>query len=158
MMLDNFVKNPVIPWSHNANEPPVGKALWIKKGTKRITAKAKFAITDRAEEVWQLFRGKFLNAFSVGFMPKARFIYDEWELLEFSPVTVPANPEALATAVKSKSISLSKDLITELKIDVEAVGNAQILTEEEEKAVDVMIPVTEISEKKVSVLPIFDID
>lgn len=176
VMLDNFVKNPVIPWSHNANEPPVGKALWIKKGTKRITAKAKFAITDRAEEVWQLFRGKFLNAFSVGFMPKkghrptpdeikknpvladARFIYDEWELLEFSPVTVPANPEALATAVKSKSISLSKDLITELKIDVEAVGNAQILTEEEEKAVDVMIPVTEISEKKVSVLPIFDID
>ena len=161
--LDNFVKNPVVPWSHDAGSPPIGKALWIKKGTKRIMAKVKFAMTDRAEEVWQLFRGKFLNAFSVGFMPlkghrptpdeikanpilaDARFIFDEWELLEFSPVTVPANPEALATAVKTKALSISEDLQKELHLDAIEV---EIEDETEEKAEDVLIPVTEISEKK----------
>ena len=134
--LDAFLQNPVVPWSHNTYEPPVGKAMWIKRGTKRITAKVKFATTERANEVWELFKGGFLKAFSVGFRPQkghvptpdeikknpdlaeARFIYDEWELLEFSPVTVPANPEALALAIKSKSLVVSDDLQKEMHVEV----------------------------------------
>ena len=165
--IENFQQNPVIPWSHQTFDPPIGKALWVKKGAKRITAKVRFAMTERAEEVWQLFRGKFLNAFSVGFMPlaghrptpddikknpdlaDARFIYDKWELLEFSPVTVPANAEALAIAVKSKSIKISDDLKKQLHVK-----------EIEEKAEDVFIPVTEITpgEKIFDVNPVFEVD
>ena len=177
--LENFAKNPVVPWSHDTWSPPIGKAQWVKKGRKRITAKVKFALTERAEEVWQLFKGGFLKAFSVGYMPKkghrpepdeikanpdlaeARYIYDKWELLEFSPVTVPANPEALATAVKNKNISLSKEILQELEIEVEEVKtldndieNVDSGDDEE----DICIPVTEIKAKKIEVEPIFCID
>ena len=163
MKHENFVKNPVVPCSHNSGEPPIGKAIWLYKGRKKIEAKVKFATTERAEEIWQLFKGKFLNAFSVGFIPlkghrptpdeikkapelaDARFIYDEWELLEFSPVTVPANPEALATAVKSKSISISDDLKKELHIEIEVIESEEIEVKEEE----ILIPVVDITEKKV---------
>ncbi len=168
VQVENFEKNPVIPWSHNSSLPPIGKALWIKKGTKRILAKVKFATTDRAEEVWQLFKGKFLRAFSVGFMPleghrptpddikanpmlaEARFIITKWELLEFSPVTIPANPEALAQAVKSKTLTISDDLRKELKVQ-------EI---EDEKTDDVLISVSEFKEntEKIEVDPIYEVD
>lgn len=142
--LERFERNPVVLWSHDASSPPIAKALWVKKGAKRITAKLKFAVTERAEEVWQLFKDGFLHAFSVGFMPlkghtptpdeikktpewaEARYIIDEWELLEFSPVTVPANPDALMLACKNGKIHISKALQADLDIDtsiqVEPVG------------------------------------
>lgn len=160
----NFEKNPVVPWSHRAGEPPVGKALWVKASPKRnptkILAKVKFAMTERAEEVWQLFKGGFLNAFSVGFKPlegrrptpddikanpdlaEARFIFSKWELLEFSPVTVPANAEALALAVKNKSITISDGLREELHIE-EIKEEDELLicvSEFKEKTIDVEIP------------------
>jgi len=166
---ENFEKNPVVPWSHNTSEPPIGKALWIKKGTKRITAKVKFATTERANEVWELFKGGFLKAFSVGFMvlaghrptpddikknpilADARFIIDKWELLEFSPVTVPANPEALAQAVKSKELTLSDGLKKELHIEI---------AEPEEKPEEILIKVSEFKghEEIFEVEPIFEVD
>jgi HK97 family phage prohead protease len=138
---EQYLKNPVVLWAHDYRDTPIGKAVWIKthpKTTpKEIRAQVKFAETEKAEEVYQLFKGKFLNAFSVGFLPaengshpptpeevkkhpewaEASRIYDNWELLEFSAVPVPANPEALATAVKSKGIKLSEKTITELGID-----------------------------------------
>jgi len=136
---EQYQKNPVVLWAHDYREPPIGKALWIKSGRKNISAKVRFADTDKAEEIYQLFKGHFLNAFSVGFLPaedgshpptpdevkknpewaEAKRIYDKWELLEFSAVPVPANPEALATAVKSKDISISQELQDELGIEEE---------------------------------------
>ena len=154
--LDNFVKNPVVPWSHDAGSPPIAKAIWVRKGTKRLMAKIKFAVTDRAEEVWQLFKQGFLNAFSVGFRPTkghrptpdeikaspdladARWIYDEWELLEFSPVTIPSNPEALAQAVKANKIALSSDVCRTLDIESEEEEEFELIE------IPVSIPVSEI--------------
>ncbi len=125
MDAEKFAKNPVVLFAHDSHSPPIGKALWVKVKGKLITAKVQFANTDFASEIWELFKGKFLNAFSVGFIPhdghsptpkeiaknpelaNARFIIDKWELLEFSAVPVPANPEALMQAVKSKSLNLS---------------------------------------------------
>ncbi len=145
--IDRFQANPVVLWSHDSFSPPVGKALWVKKGTKKITAKVQFAETERGEEIWQLFKGGFLNAFSVGFDPIAhhaptpadirknpdfaqvRRIFTEWELLEFSAVAVPANPEALATAVKQHDIELSKDLLEQFEHE-EELDEAEIELEE----------------------------
>ena len=133
--LERFKANPVVLWSHDSSAPPIGKAIWIQKGTKKITAKVEFAETERAEEVWQLFKGGFLNAFSVGFDPiehraptpadirknpdwaSVSRIFSKWELLEFSPVAVPANPEALATAVKQHDIELSPDLLEQFELE-----------------------------------------
>jgi len=137
--LENFMKNPVVLWAHDYYDTPIARALWIKKGRGRITAKAKFADTDKAEEVYQLYKGGFLNAFSVGFDPgsprepkpeeikanpdwaNARRIYETWELLEFSAVPVPANPDALVIAVKSKDLNLSKQTRGELGIEEEDI-------------------------------------
>jgi hypothetical protein len=60
-----------------------------------------------------------LNAVSVGFiandvMPNKEtggFIVNDWELLEFSAVTVPANQDAIAQAVKSFGDENAKGMI-----------------------------------------------
>lgn len=135
--LEQFRKNPVVLWAHDYSGPPIGKAQWIKEGRKRITAKVEFAQTEQAEDVFQLFKGGFLNAFSVGFRPTKSHnptpdeikkrpdladvfrVFDEWELLEFSVVPVPANADALATAVKSKALILSDETKTLMDIEDE---------------------------------------
>lgn len=109
---DSFRKNPVVLWGHDAADFPVAKAgkLWIEG--ENVKAEAEFvpkenpATGQHAEGVLQLYKGGFLSAVSVGFIPlkyaftedpKRRFGIDfiEQELLEFSCVTVPANAEAL---------------------------------------------------------------
>ena len=133
-MLDNFMKNPVVLWAHDYGGEPIGKAVYIDKKRKGLVAKVEFAKTEKAENIYQLFKGGFLNAFSVGFIPtkshspvpdeikkkpelaEASRVYDEWELLEFSAVPVPANPEALATAVKAKSVEIDDELKSELGV------------------------------------------
>ena len=132
--LEQYLKNPVVLWAHEYRETPIARALWLKSGRKNITAKAKFAETEKADEIYQLFKGGYLNAFSVGFLPaengshpptpeevkknpewaEAKRIYDKWELLEFSAVPVPANPEALAVAVKTKEVKISPGTLNDL--------------------------------------------
>ena len=63
--------------------------------------------------MWQLYRGGFLNAVSVGFLPleEPKPLYDadghmvgneftKQELLEISSVPVPANPSCLSKAIQ----------------------------------------------------------
>jgi len=114
--LDNFRKNPVILLSHEYRQPPIGKALWVKKDKNGLKFKAQFAKTQVAEEVFQLYKDGFMRAFSVGFIPKEweegdpedekgpRKIYTKQELLEISAVSVPSNPEALVAAVNEGKI------------------------------------------------------
>jgi HK97 family phage prohead protease len=132
-----YAKNPVILWNHDAYQPPIGKALWVKRKGNQLTAKIKFAATEMAETVWQLFKGGFLNAFSIRFRPmdgraptpedikanpswkSARFVFTKWELLEASPVTIPANPDALAMAVKSKQFKDNDRVARMFQIDMD---------------------------------------
>lgn len=142
--LVNYLKNPVVLWAHDYSGTPIARTQWMKTGRGKITAKLQFADTDKGEEVYQLFKGGFLNAFSIGFLPKAngshpptpeeikknpewasaRRIYDKWELLEFSAVPVPANPEALMTAVKAKELTLTVQTQEELGIEEEKIYTA----------------------------------
>ena len=111
--LKNFRKNPVVLWAHTYDMPPIGKALWIKNSKDGLLSKVKFAPTAFADEIFGLFKEGFLKAFSVGFLPRKwtspetksdkkepRRVYTDWELLEYSAVPVPANPEALALAIQ----------------------------------------------------------
>ena len=132
----NYLKNPVVLFAHDYRELPIAKALWLTQKGSKITAKAQFADTVMAEDVYQLYKGGFLKAFSIGFIPNKRHqpspkeiekrpelanvwsVIDEWELLEFSAVPVPANPEALMQAVKTKEITLSSDeVVNEFDFD-----------------------------------------
>ena len=110
--LSDYEKNPVILWAHDYSKPPIGKAIanWIQDG--QLRQKIKFAPKEAnpfAEQVYQLYKGGFLNAVSVGFDPKEWDWSDEEEgnidfeqqaLLETSAVPVPSNPEALQVAGK----------------------------------------------------------
>ncbi len=104
--VSNFRKNPVVLWAHNYDQPPIGKALWVKRDGQGILSKVKFASTEFAQEIFQLYKEGFLKAFSVGFIPKEtvdgdgektpRRTYKKGELLKYRGVPVRANHEAVA--------------------------------------------------------------
>lgn len=123
--LSNYRKNPVVLWAHDYSQPPIGKALWAKRSGDGILAKMEFAPTAFAQEIKKLYQEKFLNTFSVGFIPKnwvdgksqkdpAR-TYTQWEMLEYSAVPVPANPDALALAMQKQILTIP-ELIKSLDV------------------------------------------
>lgn len=108
----NFLRNPVALWAHDSSDLPVGRAGNVGPEAGALMGDIEFATAEIypfAETVFQLYRGGFLNAVSVGFLPtewswvdekEGRFGIDfkRQELLEISCVPVPANPNALGNA------------------------------------------------------------
>ncbi len=111
MLTANYLKNPVVLWSHDYTKLPIGKTTTIRATLDdRIEASMLFAPTDFAQQVRSLVDAGFLRASSVGFQPRASEPldsggrrYTSWELLEWSVVNVPSNPDAIAAA-KSKGL------------------------------------------------------
>jgi HK97 family phage prohead protease len=107
-------KNPVVLFAHNSHNPPVAKGSNIKIGSdKKIRATAEFTPNDLypfGHMIGRMVSEGFLKATSIGFKPKKMkqaddqekrpwgLDFEEWELLEFSIVPIPANPEALISA------------------------------------------------------------
>ncbi len=103
--LTQYLKNPVVLWAHDYRSLPIAKTVDIRAGGDALRATAEFATHEFAEDVFQLYRGGFLSAVSVGFVPIEQEANAEGghnivraELLEFSGVPVPSNPEALLIA------------------------------------------------------------
>lgn len=113
--ITNYNKNPVVLWAHKYDIPPIGKALWTKRNDIGVLSKVQFAKTPFATEIFNLYKDGFMKAFSVGFIPIStedgdgvktpKRTYKKWEMLEFSAVPVPANPEALALAIQKGYVS-----------------------------------------------------
>jgi len=113
--IDDFIRNPVMPFSHNYGIPPVAKAENVRLVDDTLMGTAVWyegADYPLAVTVAAQYRQGFLRAFSVGFDPKtitARrllpkdhvhyaeqgYLYTDNDLMEISAVPVPANPEAL---------------------------------------------------------------
>lgn len=107
--LDSYRRNPTVLWAHDYSGLPIGKAVSIETRPDALLSVAQFASRDLypfADTVYQMIRAGFLSATSVGFRPLAwayneeeRGVdFSEQELLEFSIVPVPANPECLIEA------------------------------------------------------------
>lgn len=113
--LKNYLENPVVLWAHDGSQPPIARALpeSVKVTGGRLMATAKFATRDEyafADTIFQLYKGGFLNATSVGFQPtemeliegenpgELGFKFLKQSLLEYSAVPIPSNPEALVVA------------------------------------------------------------
>lgn len=108
--LDAYNKNPVVLFAHDYNSPPVATALatWVEDG--KLKSRAKFTpkeVYPFGYMVYQLYKNGFMKATSVGFKPiKWKYSenrdggidFEEQELLEWSCVPVPSNPEALIVA------------------------------------------------------------
>jgi len=111
--LDNYRSNPVVLWAHDYRSLPVARCLsvWVESGA--LVAIADFTPSGPSwprfnDTIFEMYKGGFLSATSVGLMPLewkwvdegGRFGLDflKSELLEWSAVVVPANPEALINA------------------------------------------------------------
>lgn len=102
-----YRRNPVVLFGHKGDQP-IGRATRVWRDGARWLADFTLAGTDKAREVAQLIQDKVLGAVSVGFLPtdapRVRkdddgawlgYVFPKTELLEFSVVSVPANPAAL---------------------------------------------------------------
>lgn len=125
--LEAYRKNPVFQNAHNYGDIlfTLGKALVTEvrgvEGGQALCQRIQFAteVNPVARIAYGLYKGGFLNAVSVGFIPlrwedggalsagsapAPRRRYLEQELLEVSAVAIPANPDALALGLRSGAI------------------------------------------------------
>lgn len=128
--LKNYKKNPVFMWAHDYRQPPVGKTnrVWVDEGSLKF--KVEFAPPETyefADTIYKLYKGGFLKATSVGFVPKEwsdgedekapRRTYNKQELLELSGVPVPSNPDALMIA-RDSGVITTKEFEAVTKVEV----------------------------------------
>jgi hypothetical protein len=103
-----FEKNGIFGYQHNIHESTdpdfiLGPASAFIEGDKLIGI-ATFETEDTnplAEKIFKKVKAGTLKAVSVGFIPKKSHreedvvVYDEMELIEFSIVNIPSNPNAV---------------------------------------------------------------
>lgn len=103
-------------WQHN-HEKPIGFVTFAKPNKKGIPFEAEIpkikeagTLKDRIDEAIQSIKYKLVTAVSIGFRPiqdayefmeNGGIHFKEWEWYELSAVTIPANSEAVISAVKS---------------------------------------------------------
>lgn len=109
-----YLKNPVVLWAHRSDMLPIAKALSVTKTAGQLKATAEFppaGLHPLADTVFEMLKTGYLRATSVGFRPIKSAHNEErggfWptdfveqELVEFSVVPVPSNPEALMESAK----------------------------------------------------------
>ena len=119
--LDNYKKNPVVQFAHKYDEPPVGKSpgIAVVNGVLKLPVQFPPAgVYEFADIVYNLAKGGYLSAVSVGFIPKEfdrakkegdpSRTYTKVELLEVSIVPVPSNPDAIVSAREAGVITVKQ--------------------------------------------------
>lgn len=100
-------------WQHR-HDQPVGHVVDVDIKATGIKFKAELVQTDEPGKLkdlldmaWQSLKLKLVRATSIGFNPiRYSFLdnggidFEEWDWLELSGVTIPANPDAVISAVK----------------------------------------------------------
>ena len=120
--LENYRRNPVLQNAHQYGDVifTLGRALVTEvrqvDARQALFQRIQFAVDENpvAKIAFALYKGGYLNTTSVGFIPirwqdgtpTSGFArkYLEQELLEVSAVAIPANPNALALALKSGAV------------------------------------------------------
>lgn len=101
-------------WQHDSRQP-IGQVFFAKPTKAGIPFKARIAQTaepgtlkDRLDEAWQSIKLGLVRAVSIGFRDLAHEVlsnggwkFTQWEWLELSAVTIPANAEATITTIRS---------------------------------------------------------
>lgn len=101
---DQYMANPVVLYGHDYSGLPIGKTTKLQSFKNKMQATFQLAVKEYAfaATVADLIKGGYLNAVSIGGVVKAwNDDYTEilgMEMVEFSVVPVPANPQALITA------------------------------------------------------------
>lgn len=101
-------------WQHR-HDQPIGHVEYAKPNKNGIPFRVRLAKVDepgelktRLDAAWQAIKAKLVRAVSIGFrvlayeiMKNGGWRITEWEWLELSAVTIPANAEATITNIKS---------------------------------------------------------
>lgn len=101
-------------WQHDSRSP-IGEVFFAKPTKNGIPFKAKLAtidepgkLKDRLDEAWQSIKIGLVRAVSIGFrsieysiMEDGGWRFLQWEWLELSAVTIPANADATIQTIKS---------------------------------------------------------
>lgn len=146
--LDNYMKNPVVLWAHKHSDP-IGIATSVERVNGQLIAKGKFApksASPLAQQIRELYDLGIIRATSVGFIEKEREgnLITKAELLEFSFVSVPANPMCLSTLAKS-TLNIN-EMITKGFLTVKEEGaddKPADVVEDKDKPADVVAPVVD---------------
>ena len=105
-----YMKNPTVLFGHDGRSPPVAKANSVFLENNMLMADAQFMEKDLYEfsdMLYRMYQQGFMKATSVGFNPSEYTWSDDrdygidftkQELLEFSLVPVPSNPDAIIQA------------------------------------------------------------
>lgn len=112
----NFKTPMPLLWQHD-HRAPVGNMVFAKPNKKEIPFKAELPVIkeagrlkDRVDEAIQSMKYGLVNAVSIGFqimedgyelLENGGLAIKQWEWLELSLVTIPANSDAVISAVKS---------------------------------------------------------
>jgi HK97 family phage prohead protease len=106
----HFMNNPVVLYGHDYSGLPIGKTTKITQMKNKMKAQFQLAVDEYpfAATVYAMIKGGYLNAVSIGGRVK------EWsedyktilqmEMVEFSVVAVPANPDAMITGKDFEAI------------------------------------------------------
>ena len=123
----NYDRNPVVLWMHNDGAMPFARTVDRIAGANELIATAEFDMEDpMGATVFRKIAAGFVNATSVRWLPKRTelitegkgkgerqvLIFREQELLEWSFVTIPADPKALIMRAEGGEFS-ARDYITE---------------------------------------------
>ena len=136
----DFLKSPTVFFNHDY-EKPIGRCTDIRREPNSLIAKTRFATKPEdhtgewlPDTVLSLFQQGVLSGFSVGFVPiesrrpskkdRTQFgdrvvrVYSKWKLLEYSVAPLPANQDALVTAVSKGLIepAFAKQLLPEIAL------------------------------------------
>lgn len=130
-VLDRYARNPVFQDSHDYSTilRTIGRATVTEVRGNQLFQRIAFAVDANplARIAYSMYRGGFLHAVSVGFIPlewdngngQSNYArrYLKQELIETSAVAIPANPNALECAIKAGAVGKGdlKDLLEVLR-------------------------------------------
>ena len=150
----NYMTNPVVLWGHNHNQIPVGVTdeiyTRVVGSQVQTVAKGRFAPHEFAQTLRQLYDAGMLKTSSIGFIPLEHNgnVITKSELLEWSFVSIPANPYALALGKSGFNVAelVAKGVVIEETKTGDDINNDEIekpddaeITPAEEKPVDEVV-------------------
>jgi uncharacterized protein len=125
-------------YQHNE---PLGMPLDMREDSYGLYVKGKCSKTRLGDEALELMRDGVIDRMSIGFMiPQGKSDYDEEgirhirevKLMEFSPVTFPANEAAIITGVKSIEQALEFAQVSDYPALIKRLDNLKALIEQKQ--------------------------
>jgi HK97 family phage prohead protease len=113
----DYLKNPIVLFGHDDSRPAVGKNVGLTIDGGLLKAVTEFAPTEFGKELFELYAGGYMRAWSVGFQPTVteyqkdgqgnitEIVFRKQKLIEYSAVPIPANADAVSMALRDKVIS-----------------------------------------------------